>query len=391
MSNQDRHLLKLASCLAIAVLANASIVGASSEQPSSNGDGQPDAMQSRSKAPAVVPRPGPGAFPTQTVQRGDGQESLIIDLDFAGGTIAQYITAVQESTGRPFNVITSPEVAAMRLGPVRLRSASSTVVVEAIVAALVDRDERVQLRTQSLAHGGAESYTIRAERLPAMAFPGQPAMLRSDRADLVGTYSIATLVNPPADDLEAKRLPQDDVTKAIEAVLRLVASPTPPKILIHPETSLLVVQGTGEHLNLAEGVIKQLKDDLNLTREADRVVRDQAERERQFEKSRADQVSRFEDEHRTAMRLVVTIRDRISKLQADSKGDAPEAKQALAEAVEELSRVNREKEQVEQQLRAFRLGQFNNVADLNMLSNEVARLRREFEAFKAQRAPATAK
>lgn len=389
MSNQDRPLLKLASCFAVGVLAAMSIVGATRAQ-TTDGTDQPAATPRPSMAPANPSPPQWGQLPTQPGQRNVQPETLNIDLDFAGGTIAQYITAVQESTGRPFNVITSPEIAAMRLGPVRLRSASSTVVVEAIIAALVDRDERVQLRTQSLAHGGAESYTIRAERLPATAMPGSP-FARSDRTDLVGTYSIATLVNPPADDPEAKRLPREDVTKAIEAVLRLVASPTPPKILIHPETSLLVVQGTGEHLSLAEGVIKQLKDDLALTREADHVVRDRAEREKQFAQARLEQQRAFDVEINRLEQAAQPLRTQIEQLRADVKGNAPEISHELNLAEEKLRKLNTEREQIEQQQRMLRLGQVSPSSSIRELENALARLSRDFEAFKAQHAPARAK
>lgn len=387
MSNQTRSVLKRASCVAAGVLFAVSMTDRAFAQSASDDDRPPASNPAQTRPSTPQPRPSAVQPGQQPFQRAEKTEALIVDLDFPGGTIAEYVDAVQKSTGQPFNVITSPEIAVMRLGPVRLRSASSTVVIESIVAALVDRDERLQLRTQSLSHGGAESYTIRAERLPAMAMSGSP-FARSDRTDLVGTYSIATLVNPPADDPEAKRLPREDVTRAIEAVLKLVASSTPPKILIHPETSLLVVQGAGEHLSLAESVIKHLKDDLAATREAERAVREREERDSRLRVLQFTQQELLQTEMKRLDQAAQPLRTTLEQLRADTKGETAEIKNEIAIVDERLRKITSEREQLEQQLRAQRLGQLVSASNLNVLSEEIARLRRDFEAFKTRSAPA---
>lgn len=390
MSNQTRSMLKLASCVAAGVLFAVSMTDRTFAQAASDDDQQPAATPAPTRPSTAQPRPRVAQPSQQPFQRTESPEALIVDLDFPGGTIEEYIAAVHEATGKPFNIITSPEVAAMRLGPVRLRSASSNIVVEAVLTALLDRDERTELRVQHLTGAVSESYGIVLNRLPAMVRQGSP-FGRSDRTDYVGTFSIATLVNAPADDPEAKRLPREDVTKAIEAVLKLVASSSPPKILIHPETSLLVVQGAGEHLNLAESVIKQLKEDLAATREADRAVRDRNARDRELEEARLKQQHLLQAEVQRLEQAAQPLRTSLEQLRADPKSESPEVRNEIAIVEEKLRKMMYDRDQIEQQLRGFRLGQFNNSADLNMLSNEVARLRREFEAFKARSIPTPAK
>lgn len=294
---------------------------------------------------------------------------------------------VQAISATPFNVITSPEVSAMRLGPIRLRSASSVVVIEAITAALVDRNEQVQLRTQSLMYGGSESYTIRLERTPPFQIPGQPII--SDRSDLVGTYSIAALVNAPLDYPEAKALSREEVTAAIEAVLRLVSSSSPPKILIHPETGLLVVQGRTEHLKLAEQVIEQLKQDLTQTRQIERVLAEQKQRQKHMEESRQQQETLIRAELANLGNQQADLKRQLEILRVDTNSSSNDVKEAIDEVQQRLAKVRDQQRSLEDQLRQLRLGELNTGPQFWMLNEEIGKLRREVDALKSQRGQST--
>ncbi len=383
MSNSPRPMVTLAPRLAAGVLLAMSMTGWTFAQPTSNPE--PAAAETQVGTGPSAPRPGsrvpqPGSQPLQHAQT---RNPVIIDLDFPGGTIAEYIAAVHEATGTPINIITSPDVAAMRLGPVRLRSASGNIVVEAVLTALVDRDDRSELKIQHLSGAGSESYGIVVNRFPAMAMPAS-AFSQDARTDLVGTYSIAALVNAPADDPEAKVLPREDVTKAIEAVLKLVAPSKPPKIFIHPETSLLVVQGSSSHLGLAETVITQLKEDLAATRQTERAVRNREQSEKRLRAARVEHQQTLEAEIHRSEQAAQPLRTRLAQLRAAPKVGEPAVQEQIAAVEAQLGRINHDRQQLEQQLRMQRLGLAPGGNEISVLRNELLMLRQEFEALKSQ-------
>lgn len=192
--------------------------------------------------------------------RADGvQPETSIDVDFPGGTVSEYVAAVKRACPTPVNVALSPEVASMELGPISLTKASASVCMTAMEWSLKERG-RYQIATRSIDRGWTGSLTFAVEGGgPGALYPGiAPQYSDPSVQPELRTFAIGSLLRPGADEL-APPPKLEELTQAIEAVLKLGKSKIPPKVLVHRETNILVIQGTAEHVALTQQVLRQIE------------------------------------------------------------------------------------------------------------------------------------
>ncbi len=168
-------------------------------------------------------------------------------LQFAGGTIGEYVNALQEASGGANIVVASPEVGAIRFPPVRLES----VTLEAAVIVLegeypTKQAGNVYVSAEMVGHpaeGVKPLFRISANRQTHLAAE-------------VKVWSVA--------DLIAGSLAPEDFLTAVEAVVELIPGHQPAEIRFHKETGLLIARGDPHQLDAIEGVVEQIRGNVVL-------------------------------------------------------------------------------------------------------------------------------
>lgn len=317
-----------------------------------------------------------------------------VTLEFKGGTVQEYVDLLRASTKLPVNVMMSPEVSRVRLGPVRLERCPLWIAVGTIEYSTEDASmtDRISVSPiNDVAGGPPLNFAVKFKGPPAQMarnIAGPMGYVDPTLTDLVGTYSISQIVNAPVDLPNARTLTIEQVTQALDAVLRLTpAGKQPPSILVHKETGLLVVQGSAEQLNLAKGVIGQLKDDLETGRKrAAADIRAAESREQQLVQEREVR-ARLEQERDMLVARLQSAQKRQSALLKDNT-DSPNRAMELNDLQAEIQITRGEISQIEARLREARIGSFGGRAqseDVDALKREVAELRDQLQELKDSR------
>lgn len=197
---------------------------------------QSEAPKQNEKEPVVAPRAAP----------------VTISLKFAGGTVADYVKAVQaQRAGKdnPVNVILSPGVDRIAVNPIEFNLVS------------VDTAMRLLERVAEVSPG-----QLRAERISGDAMSSTFAI--TQRSGDAAAYdqdlevlSIALLTNPTVDGSPRPELAikPDVILSAVE--LALPKGEQPARVKYHEEARLLVLQGSPRATNAVHQVIKTMIDD----------------------------------------------------------------------------------------------------------------------------------
>jgi hypothetical protein len=170
-----------------------------------------------------------------------------LDLDFPGGTVAEYLERVRQ--GRPdgaANVVVMPEAKALRVPPVTLVA----VTVEAAVQLL---EGPYSLPDGREARISVASYTIgdSSDLVMKVMAECEPVSIRAS------VWNVEEALTNGQD--------AEELLGAIEAVLSLF--PEKAEVSYHPPTRLLIARGTDEQLDLVREAIDQLTDSAQSRRE----------------------------------------------------------------------------------------------------------------------------
>lgn len=178
-----------------------------------------------------APAPGlaqPQAQPFDPALRGTEQPRA--DIDFPGGTIAEYVEAVAEAFGGA-NAVIQPGAEDMSVAPVKLtqvRRVDALIVLQAVARAEPTR--RIQV--------------IPSTEIVQIGLATRPSSAPQE----VRVWSLQRLT-----DSGAKA---EDVLSAIETAINLV--PGEPQIKFHRETNLLMMRASIDQLDAAQQVLQAL-------------------------------------------------------------------------------------------------------------------------------------
>lgn len=337
----------------------------------------------QAKRPLQPPRVGsPAVSP---------EEQPAVTLDFPGGTVQEFVDLLKASTTLPVNVMMSPDASRLRLGPVRLERCPIWIALGTIEYATEDSSLSGQVSVSPItdSSGGPPlNFAVKYRQPtagPPRVFAGPMDYVDTSATDLVGTYSISQIVRAPTDLPSAPTLTIEQLTQALDAVLRL--TPTgkqPPSILVHSESGLLVVQGNWEQLRLTKEVIGQLKDDLETARRRLAASNQVSEAQsRLLDQEREAQV-RYHSELADLRRHVGTLQDRYTSILQDQP-DSPMRVLVLRDLQHEMDRTRDAIARLEDRLREARLGVPLTGGDrdqVEALRREIAELKAELQAMK---------
>ncbi len=180
-----------------------------------------------------------------------------IGVDFAGGTLAEYVAAVRTNAGEwAVNVAFTDGADRLTMPAVSFRNVQLETAVRAMAQLATARGGRVRVsdagaNTQNPFPGpvgGAPMFVVGVDR--------------PRDADTVETFSrvlsIANLTTPKGEQPAA--MSPDVILSAIEAAVQNDTS-NPPNIRFHKDSGLLFVSGTKQQVELAVEVLGRLEND----------------------------------------------------------------------------------------------------------------------------------
>ncbi len=272
-----------------------------------------------------------------TFQPAQGQftdRTPYINVDFPGGTFAEYVAAVQDAAGDQLNIVTFDETARkLKVPPMRLRQ----IVPNMAISALGNVDLEYQ----------GEAYRLMIEQLPGTK-PDGPANLRigslkmsREAAPVVRVRTTVFAAQPLLDaGLEAEHL-----LSAVEIALNLTAKDQPADVRFHEETGLIFASGTIDQINAIHELMATLRESLTT-----RLTKPLEDRERQVQEAR-EQTERLRaelDETRAHLEEMAAER---AALQAELRAREMERQRAEEDAQRRVELVQQQLEQQAAMLR----------------------------------------
>jgi len=204
----------------------------------------------------VAPLPAPALSAAPVGQSAAQAAQDVFDLDFAGGTIADYVKAILR-VQKNANIVVMPEAASVTMPAMQLRG--------------VDLDAAANLLDGRRVITGHTNVVTSVRTVGSSRQPSPGIYTISAKTDL---QPAQTQIHSVVDLLEGG-LSSDDMMTAIETTLALIGDIQPTaQIRFHPQTGILIVRGHPEQVQAVNEVIGQLYDGVQRQRrKADEKVR----------------------------------------------------------------------------------------------------------------------
>ena len=202
-----------------------------------------------------------GAKAARMLPRQDGGRGTIT-VEFAGGTVAEYIAALKEANKPlPLNVVLSEGAATERLTAISLRQVSLAAAVQAIPAASSSGVNSWQIMRLMDALPGEDAVNDSKDTAPVYQVYRMPGQQRPRGGVILEVFSVQKIVGRAASPEEAeKRIAA--VLMAAETALRMDEHrATAPEMKFHKESGLLIVRGEQADVMAVKDVIERMSDD----------------------------------------------------------------------------------------------------------------------------------
>ncbi len=189
----------------------------------------------------------PGGQPTAD-RAAQWRSSPAIDLDFRGGSAAEFIEAVRKAADSKVNIVTMPHVEEVEIPPMKLRHVEVVAALNLLdgesVQTAPGRFVELDVRTISPSFDeGGLLIKVDAKVNEARNYQGP------QRSNI---WSVA--------DLIANGMTADNITTAVSAALELLGPESAKaQVRFHKETSLLLARAAGEQIEIINNVIGELR------------------------------------------------------------------------------------------------------------------------------------
>lgn len=193
----------------------------------------------------------------QMMQQQRPETGPMVSVDFKGGTLQEFATALRASTSEPVNISLQGDAAAVTVEPMSLRNVSVESALRGALGARINQNQflpdgsSVIIKFDQVQSGPSDSPVYVVTRSPGVEFRG--GMPQST----IDVISIQRLVGGD------QPLTPDIVLSAIDAGLSLQdRGETPrPDIKFHRDSGLLLVHGNPAHVSLVDEIIKRMMSD----------------------------------------------------------------------------------------------------------------------------------
>lgn len=279
------------------------------------------------------------------------KEGPVISVQFPGGTLDDYIKAVQKAAApTPVNVIRADSAGAIQLPAVILKDVSPGTALEA-VEWIFRGDDRQRFDVSDFRSDdqGSDVYAVTfVTRSP----PSNPVSGQAD-GRAIEVISIRDLIEPAErrPEVAAVAVTRDNVLSAVESALRMnrAQGAEAPEVLFHEDTGLVIVRGSGEDIDIARSVVLRIREDVARRREkADDAGRDIRVFEQELRKTEATLGVKHREFQILNERFERARKMKEAGTESDERVQAAEIERARAELDLQLLEVQRD--QLMQQL-----------------------------------------
>lgn len=160
------------------------------------------------------------------------QSEVPVDVDFAGGTLADLVAALNASAGKELNVVVSPEAAELKVSGIRVRAVPLVQIL--VIASTMNRQI---------------DATSKGDVIVVVKKGGGMTPFGVGRTRTVRAFNIAQ---------HLERYKVEDVVTAVETVCEMLASEGKGEVKYHAETKLLIAAGTSEEIDAIDQTLGQL-------------------------------------------------------------------------------------------------------------------------------------
>ena len=233
----------------------------------------------------------------------------LIDVDFPGGTLTEYVDTVRQAAGHS-NIVVAPEAADIAVPPVRLKSVPLVGALE-VLQGDYQPTERTTYRVNLLELG---PWGVDDDETPVYRVSAEVHRRGRPSTTMVRVWCIADM---------ADNIPPEDVLAAIETAVGLTDSLEygEASIRFHEPTNLIIAQGHPTQLDSVQQVVGRLHEDIRARRDQgnsdkDKRVEDAVIRAIELSAELKHRTQEMED-LRTRVEAETTARQRIEQKSAE--------------------------------------------------------------------------
>lgn len=189
------------------------------------------------------------------------------DFDFSGGTPKDLVKAIEKATDKPLNAIIPEDCADLRISAVSVKNVTVPQLFQALEQAshISERFIVLDPRDRSIGGNGSDVYAKTAHY--GFRTEGEPTensiwyFYWDSRADERVPWQIVSSTVCKFYQLEpylTAGYKVEDITTAVETAWKMLGVTNAPAISYHRDTSVLIVVGKQEQVDLVGDVLKQL-------------------------------------------------------------------------------------------------------------------------------------
>ncbi|MBX3359339.1 MAG: hypothetical protein KF745_13040 [Phycisphaeraceae bacterium] len=206
---------------------------------------------------------------------------MVISLKFPGGTLSEYVKAIQAAAPGNVNIMVSSDAASMMVPPTEMKgvAVSSALEVLPMMARAEGRTAYVQTVGDVVAGTGVYSVASKPNFIP-QPMPQSPFPAPGPET---AVFSVRELTNPVMDRGAGPGVPIESVLTAIDAAAQLAgAEAEQPQIRYHKDSGVLIVRALPQQLTTIKSILQTMQGDI-----VDRRVAAMTAAERQRDRAKA--------------------------------------------------------------------------------------------------------
>lgn len=193
-----------------------------------------------------------------------------LSVAFPGGTVEDYIGALQKAAGdQPVNVVIPSVAKQVKVPEISLRNVTVYTALSAVRSAFEENSEH-RFEVRPIGQPSDASFSLQYQRVNRNN-PSNPLGVDESKIKHLEVYSVRDMIEPAAEGGSAQaRVAYEDVLAAVETAMQLLEQEQMPKMMFHKQTGLLMVAGTLEQNAVVREVLSRIRTDLEQRWSAER-------------------------------------------------------------------------------------------------------------------------
>jgi hypothetical protein len=185
-----------------------------------------------------------------------------ISVSFGGGSVKSFVAALRKASGDvPVNIVVSGDIEGLDLPEIELEQVTVANAVRSLeFLRLPDHRIGVEALDESMPFGVLAIKAWRSDGASAFRESVQVQMTAGQIERQVTIFSLAELLESDVDD-DSATADVSTLLAAVDAALAM-ADAQGAEIKFHPDSSLLIVRGTGRQLSLVKELITAMNSDI---------------------------------------------------------------------------------------------------------------------------------